>query len=469
MSPNPTPTQPVVLIVDDDRNTRDGLTRALQRVYKILTAESGERAMAILDEQPVDILLSDVRMPGMDGLTLLQRATARQPGMVGILLTAYGNVETAVEAMKHGAYDFLMKPVNLDHLEILLQRAIRSRAMESENQDLRRQLDDKFGIENIIGNAPSMQPVFEVIRQAAPSQATVLIQGESGTGKELVAHAIHRLSTRSKGPFVPVHCAALTPTLLESELFGHEKGAFTGAAFQRRGRFEMADGGSLFLDEVSEIEASAQVKLLRVLEERTFERVGGNRPIEADIRLITATNRDLKARVAEGKFREDLFFRLDVITIVLPPLRERLSDVPLLCSHFLSEFNRKNGKAIEGLTPDTLNFLSSYTWPGNVRELRNTIEKMVVLARGDRLTARDVPPNIRDGARASPPPRNGGDAFAAAAGTSMVEVEKQLILAALRRHDDNRTKAAQELGISRRTLHRKLQEWRNGDTASCAR
>jgi two-component system response regulator AtoC len=469
VSPNPTPTQPVVLIVDDDRNTRDGLTRALQRVYKILTAESGERAMAILDEQPVDILLSDVRMPGMDGLTLLQRATARQPGMVGILLTAYGNVETAVEAMKHGAYDFLMKPVNLDHLEILLQRAIRSRAMESENQDLRRQLDDKFGIENIIGNAPSMQPVFEVIRQAAPSQATVLIQGESGTGKELVAHAIHRLSTRSKGPFVPVHCAALTPTLLESELFGHEKGAFTGAAFQRRGRFEMADGGSLFLDEVSEIEASAQVKLLRVLEERTFERVGGNRPIEADIRLITATNRDLKARVAEGKFREDLFFRLDVITIVLPPLRERLSDVPLLCSHFLSEFNRKNGKAIEGLTPDTLNFLSSYTWPGNVRELRNTIEKMVVLARGDRLTARDVPPNIRDGARASPPPRNGGDAFAAAAGTSMVEVEKQLILAALRRHDDNRTKAAQELGISRRTLHRKLQEWRNGDTASCAR
>jgi DNA-binding NtrC family response regulator len=465
MSPNTSPTQPVVLIVDDDRNTRDGLTRALQRSYKVLTAESGERAMVILDQQPVDILLSDVRMPGMDGLTLLQRALARQSGLVGILLTAYGNVETAVEAMKHGAYDFLMKPVNLDHLEILLHRAVRSHAMESENQDLRRQLDDKFGMENIIGNAPAMQPVFEVVRQAAPSQATVLIQGESGTGKELVAHAIHRLSTRSKGPFVAVHCAALTPTILESELFGHEKGAFTGAAFQRRGRFEMADGGTLFLDEVSEIEASAQVKLLRVLEERTFERVGGNQPIEVDIRLISATNRDLKARVAEGKFREDLFFRLDVVTIVLPPLRERLSDVPLLCSHFLSEFSRKNDKVIDGLTPDAINLLSSYSWPGNVRELRNTIEKMVVLGRGDRLTARDVPPNIRDSARASPAARTGGDAFTAAPGASMADVEKQLILAALRRHSDNRTRAARELGLSRRTLHRKLQEWREEEGA----
>jgi DNA-binding NtrC family response regulator len=463
-----TPAQTTVLIVEDDRNTREGLARALQRTYKILAAESGERAMAILDQQPVDILLSDVRMPGMDGLTLLQRALARQPNLVGILLTAYGNVETAVEAMKHGAYDFLMKPVNLDHLEILIQRAIRSHAMESENQDLRRQLDDKFGLENIIGNAQSMQPVFEVIRQAAPSQATVLVQGESGTGKELVAHAIHRLSTRAKGPFVPVHCAALTPTLLESELFGHEKGAFTGAAFQRRGRFEMADGGTLFLDEISEIEASAQVKLLRVLEERTFERVGGNQPVEVDIRLIAATNRDLKVRVAEGKFREDLFFRLDVVTIVLPPLRERLGDVPLLCGHFLAEFNRKNGKAIGGITPDALNILSSYAWPGNVRELRNTIEKMVVLGRGDRLSARDVPANIRDCVRVSPASRGGNETFTTAAGATMADIEKQMILAALRRNEDNRTKAAQELRISRRTLHRKLQEWRKAEEPTAA-
>jgi two-component system, NtrC family, response regulator AtoC len=461
--------RPVVLIVDDDKNTRDGLERALRATYTVLTAESAERALDLLDAHNVTLLLSDVRMPGMDGLTLLRRALARQPDLIGILLTAYGNVETAVEAMKEGAYDFLMKPVNLDHLDLLLKRAIRSTRMESENEALRRQLDDRFGLDAIVGRSAPMQRLFDTIRQAAPSQATVLLQGASGTGKELVAHAIHQLSARARGPFVAVHCSALAPTLLESEMFGHEKGAFTGATARRRGRFELADGGTLFLDEISEIDAAVQVKLLRVLEERTFERVGGDETVEVDIRLIAATNRNLKQHVRDGKFREDLFFRLDVVDITLPLLRERPDDIPLLCDHFLKEFNAKNAKQVEGLTPDAMRLLTAYTWPGNVRELRNTIEKMVVLARGTRLTARDVPAAIRNAVR----PDAGAPALAAAAAgsVSLAETERAMIEAALQRCNNNRTEAARALGISRRTLHRKLKQYsaddagRDGETA----
>ncbi len=453
--------KPLVLIVDDDRNTRDGLQRALRRNYEVLLAESGDRALEILGDNEVDILLSDVRMPGMDGIALLQRASARCPELVSILLTAYGNVEIAVEAMKAGAYDFLMKPVNLDHLDLLLKRALRSRDVEAENVQLREQLDQKFGMENIVGNSGVMHELFDTIRQAAPTLATVLVQGESGTGKELVAHAIHRLSTRSRGPFVAVHCAALASNLLESELFGHEKGAFTGAASQRKGRFEMADGGSLFLDEISEIDASVQVKLLRVLEERCFERVGGDKRVDVDIRLIAATNRDLKKLVEEGKFREDLFFRLDVVNVTLPPLRDRMDDLPMLCSHFIAEFSEKNGKSVEGITPDALNQLLAYSWPGNVRELRNTIEKMVVLSRGERLTARDVPVNIksesekRDGVVET---TSRGNVLAAQG--SLADTERAMIYAAIRQHGGNRTKAAESLGISRRTLHRKLRQYK---------
>jgi len=444
--------------VDDDKNTRDGLRRALRRSYDVSVAESGDRALEILGQGEIDVLLSDVRMPGMDGVTLLQRARARQPQLISVLLTAYGNVEIAVEAMKAGAYDFLMKPVNLDHLDLLLQRALRSREVEAENIQLREQLDDKFGLESIVGNSSVMRAMFDTIKQASPTQATVLIQGESGTGKELVAHAVHRLSTRAKGPFVAVHCAALSSNLLESELFGHEKGAFTGAVSQRKGRFEMADGGTLFLDEISEIDAAVQVKLLRVLEERRFERVGGDRSVEVDIRLIAATNRDLKQLVAEGSFREDLFFRLDVVNIELPPLRIRIDDVPMLCRHFIDEFAEKNGKAVEGITPDAVNLLMAYGWPGNVRELRNTIEKMVVLARGDRLTARDIPPNIKSEAR------RGGDGdvsggLAVAPESSLADAEKAMIYAAIKQQGGNRTKAAEALGISRRTLHRKLRQY----------
>jgi len=450
--------KPSILIVDDEKNTRDGLERALKNTYSVYAAEDAERGLRILGESSIDVLLTDVRMPGMDGLTLLRRALGRNPSLVCILLTAYGNVETAVEAMKLGAYDFLMKPVNLDHLDIILKRALRSRDVESENVNLKVQLDAKYDMENIVGNSGPMQEVFDVIRQVAPTEANVLIQGESGTGKELVAHALHRLSTRSRGPFIAVHCAALTPSLLESELFGHEKGSFTGAAIQRKGRFELADGGTLFLDEISETDAMVQVKLLRILEEREFERVGGSEKISVDIRLITATNKDLHVLVKQGKFREDLFFRLDVITIKLPSLRDRVDDIPLLCGHFIDEFSGKNKKKIDGITPEAVNMLSTYSWPGNVRELRNTIEKMVVMTRGGKLTARDIPLNIRDASRGSNMKQD-LQAEVMNNGCSIAGAERTLIAAALKKHDGNRTKAAGELGISRRTLHRKLREY----------
>ncbi len=457
--------RPVILIVDDDRNTREGLRRALESGYAVRMAESAEKALAILDEATVDIVVSDIRMSGMDGLTLLQRGTARSHPPIFVMLTAYGNVETAVEAMKRGAYDFLMKPVNLDHLDMLLKRALRSRDVECENRSLREQLDSQFGLENIVGQSTAMRDVFEIVGQAAPTQATVLLQGESGTGKELVAHAIHRLSPRSKGPFIAVHCAALSPTLLESELFGHEKGAFTGAAERRRGRFEMADGGTLFLDEISEVDPAIQVKLLRVLEERKFERVGGHETLDVDIRLIAATNADLKKRVEEGKFRNDLFFRLDVVTVTLPPLRDRLEDVPLLCGHFLREFNEKNGKQIEDITPEAMAILSGYAWPGNVRELRNAIERMVVLGRGPRLTVRDLPAAIRGAVHAEGQKGQWrGESGRSAAPESMSEAERLMIYAALKKNSGNRTKAAQQLGISRRTLQRKLKEY--GETGT---
>lgn len=450
---------PAILIVDDDRNTREGLKRALGPTYTILLADSAERALAMLDETPVDIVLSDLRMSGMDGMTLLQRGMARSSPPIFIMLTAYGNVETAVEAMKLGAYDFLMKPVNLDHLEMLIRRALRSRDVESENRSLREQLDTRFGLESLIGESTAMKDVFDVVRQAAPTQATILLQGESGTGKELVAHAIHRLSPRAKGAFVAVHCASLSPTLLESELFGHEKGAFTGATERRRGRFELADGGTLFLDEISEIDPSVQVKLLRVLEERKFERVGGHETLEVDIRLIAATNTNLRQRVDEGRFRNDLYFRLDVVTITLPPLRERHDDIPLLCAHFLREFAAKNNKPVEDLTPDAMSVLASYSWPGNVRELRNVMERMVVLSRGPRLTVRDLPAVIRetagvDAARRLPR----GDGARGPLPESMKDAETVMILTALRRHGANITRAAEQLGVSRRTLQRKFRE-----------
>ena len=440
--------RPVILIVDDEKNTREGLSRALRGEYAVAEAENGQRALEWLETHSADVVLSDLRMPGMDGMTLLSRLLGREPKPVLILLTAYGNIETAVEAMKRGAYDFLAKPVNLDRLDLLLKRALAERQLGAENRRLKAQLDSKFGFENIIGVSPAMQEVFETIRQAAPTRATVLIQGESGTGKELVARALHQCSPRRDGPFVPVHCAALAPTLLESELFGHEKGAFTGAVERRRGRFEMADGGTLFLDEIGEIDAALQVKILRVLEERKFERVGGTETLSVDVRLVTATNRDLRKKVAEGTFREDLFYRLYVVNLALPPLRDREGDVVLLAQHYLKTLAEENGKPARSISPEAMDVLAAYPWPGNVRELRNVIERMVVLGSGSRLEVSDLPATVRAAGTAG-----------AGTGRGLRDAERQLIAEALRRHRDNRTKAAQELGISRRTLHRKLNEF----------
>lgn len=441
-----------ILIVDDEKSTRDGLARALQRQYDVHVAGDGMAALELLEQQPVDVVLSDLRMPGMDGLALIQRILAKTPQPACILLTAYGSIDTAVEAIKRGATDFLTKPVNLDELDMRIQGALRARTMEQENRALRQQLDNRFGLESLIGQSPGLEEVLDTIRQVAPSRANVMIQGETGTGKELVARAIHRLSPRAKAPLVTVHCAALPTNLLESELFGHEKGAFTGATERRQGRFELADGGSIFLDEIGEIDATVQVKILRVLEERSFERVGGHDTLEVDVRLIAATNKDLEAMVKEGTFREDLFYRLNVVTVALPPLRERREDIPLLMQKFLDEFNHQNSKSIEGFTSDCQQALISYDWPGNIRELRNVIERMVVLARQERLTVRDLPAHMRKGADEPAP-------VAVMPNMSLEQVEKNMILRALEAHQGNRTKAAEQLGISRRTLHRKLNEY----------
>ena len=445
--------KPTVLIVEDEKNTREGLDRALRRNYHTVLAADGEQALQLLQETNIDVLLADLRMPGMDGLTLTRKAIILDPAPICILLTAYGTIETAVEAMKIGAYDFLTKPINLDELDLVLQRALRSQQLESENRSLRMQIDKKFGLENIIGVSEPMKKLFEMIQQVAPSRATILLQGESGTGKELVAHAIHQLSPRAKAPFIAVHCAALPVHLLESELFGHEKGAFTGAVERRRGRFELVEGGTLFLDEISEIDQSIQVKLLRVLEERTFERVGGQKTLEADIRLVAATNHDLDKLVKEGRFRDDLFFRLNVIRLMLPPLRERAGDIPLLVKHFINQFARENGKVINDITPEALNAFKTYSWPGNVRELRNIIERMVVLTRNNKLTVRDMPLVLRSDSQ------HEATGSALEANATLQEANKQMIISALKSTGGNRTRAAKQLGISRRTLHRKLHEF----------
>ena len=444
--------KPALLIVDDERNTREGLERALSDRYQVWLAEDAAKATAILETHPINVMLTDLRMPGDDGMKLLRRAMSLPHPPVVIIMTAYGSIEGAVEAMQAGAYHYITKPVNLDELELVLQRALSARRIESENVNLRSQLEKKFGMENIIGQSPAIWQVLETVQQVAPTRATVLITGETGTGKELVAHAIHNLSPRKNGPFVAVHAAALPTNLLESELFGHERGAFTGAFERREGRFELADGGTLFLDEISELEPAMQVKLLRVLEERQFERLGGLKTISVDVRLVAASNRDLKQLASEGKFRDDLYYRLGVVTLRLPPLRERREDIPLLVRAFLDEFSRENNKNARELTPDAMNILMAYDWPGNVRELRNAIEQMVVLARGEKLTMRDVPANIRGGADLT-------KISVVRTGMTVEDAEKQLIIQALKETGGNRTTAAKKIGISRRTLHRKLKHY----------
>ena len=388
--------KPTVLIVDDEKPTREGLRAALEDRYDVYIAEDGASAIRLLEEDPFDVLLTDLRMPGVGGLDLIKRAKSLSKPPICILMTAYGSEEMAVDAMRHGADDYIAKGrLQIDELEMRIARALRSQKLETENRELRTQIDTKFGIENVIGQSPAMQEIFELVQQVAPARASVLVLGESGTGKELIAQAIHNLSPRAKQPLVTVHCAALSPTLLESELFGHEKGSFTGAHERRIGRFEQANGGTLFLDEIGEIDPAIQVKLLRFLGERTFERVGSGTTQTADVRLIAATNRDLETEVAEGNFREDLFFRLRVVEIRMPNLRDRGTDILLLANAFLKEFAQENAKPIDALHPDATEALMNHPWPGNVRELRTAIEHAVVLCRGHQVTLRARAPRGR--------------------------------------------------------------------------
>src|SRR2546423_3152214 len=453
--------QPTVLIVDDEKHTRDGLRRLLEDDYDVYVAADIAGAMDVLEREQIDLLLTDLRLGSEDGMVLIDRALRMSRPPICIMMTAYGSVDLAVEAMKRGAYDFVTKPLNLDKVELLIARAVQSRKLEQENRALREQVDERYGLENIWGDSPPLHEVLETIKQVASSSANVLLEGESGTGKELAAHAIHNLSRRNKAKFVVVHCAALSPQLLESELFGHEKGAFTGAHERRIGRFEQAGGGTLFLDEIGEIDSSTQVKLLRVMsEERAFERVGGNQTLRADVRLIAATNKNLEQLVREGKFRDDLYFRLNVVRIVMPPLRERKEDIPVLVRSFLRHFSKENQKPLFELAPDAMDALLTYDWPGNVRELRTAIEHGVVMATGKQITLRDLPMAVRQAARAKLPAGvSVTEAFAEKTSPlDLHETERKLIAQALAATNGNVTAAAKKLGISRRTLHRKINE-----------
>jgi len=446
--------KPTLLIVDDEKPTRDGLRAALEDRYDVYVVEDAKAAMDLLERDNFDVLLTDFRLPSEDGMKLIARAKSLAKPPVCILMTAYGSEELAVEAMKRGADDYIPKGrLQIDELEMRIARTLRQQNLETENVSLRRQLDTKFGLENIVGKSLAMEEMFQVIQQVAPTRATVLLTGESGTGKELVARAIHQLSPRAKQPLVIVHGAALAPTLLESELFGHEKGAFTGAHERRIGRFEQAEGGTLFFDEIGEIDAALQVKLLRFLGERTFERVGSNKTLTADVRFIAATNKNLEELVKARSFREDLFFRLRVVEIHLPPLRERQDDIPLLAHNFLREFARENGKSVDDFTSDALEWLMNYSWPGNVRELRTAIEHAVVLCRGEKISVRDLPRQVSVGVRAGETP------LLARNDLTVKEAEKELIHRALKETNGNRTLAAKKIGMSRRTFHRKLHTY----------
>jgi two-component system response regulator AtoC len=452
---------PTLLVVEDEKNTRDGLRRYFDGKFDIYLAPDVATAMNVLETQPVDVLLTDLRlMGGTEGLDMLTRAQSIPRPPVSILMTAYGSEKVAVQAMKRGAYDYITKPLDLEKLDAVLTRALHSRQVETENRQLREELDKKFGLEKLIGNAPAMVATFDLIRQVAPTRATVLIEGESGTGKELVAQSLHMLSPRKSARFVAVHCAALSPQLLESELFGHEKGAFTGASERRAGRFEEANHGTIFLDEIGEIDAATQVKLLRALGEQTIQRVGSNQTIKVDVRVVAATNKNLETLVREGKFRDDLFYRLDVVTIRLPPLRERREDIPLLINAFIQEFSRQNQKKIAGLSADAQEALQRYDWPGNIRELRATIERAVVLSRGERIGRRDLPDRIQGKPELSERVYPGGATYVKAADLNLEKMEKAFIEQALRQTDGNVTEAAKLLGISRRTLHRKIKTYK---------
>lgn len=446
-----------ILIVDDEKNTREGLSLALEEAYEVYMASSADEAFNLMEAETFDLVLTDLRMAGKSGLKVIDRAISLPNQPICIMMTAYGNVETAVEAMRRGAFDFLTKPVSLEKLEILIKRALQSRRIEAENVVLHERLDKKYSFEGIVGNSPGLTDVLDKVKLVAPSKATVLLEGETGTGKELIAQAIHQNSNRARQAFVPVHCAALAANLLESELFGHEKGAYTGATERRIGRFEAADGGTLFLDEIGEIDSATQVKLLRFLETRSFERLGSSTPIQVDLRLVCATNRNLTEMAKRGEFREDLLYRLNVISIYLPPLRERREDLAVLLKHYIDSFAEENDLAPIDLSEGAIKVLLDYRWPGNIRELRNFCENTVVLMRGKELAEYDLDPKYHKQAELSKDDKT--QLLSNSPTLCKEDNEKRLLRNALIKANGNRTHAAELMGISRRTLHRKLIQW----------
>ena len=441
-----------ILIIDDEKNIREGLSAALELDgYSVKLAANGAEGLALIEKGDIDLVITDLRMPGISGEEVLAKVRGESPGIPVIVLTGHGSIDTAVDAMRNGAYDFLTKPLSLDRLSLIVKRALAGRELEIRHSSLQQELDAKASFESIIGKSAEMQRIFQMVRKAADSKASVLITGESGTGKELIANALHNLSPRKNHPFIKVHCAALSETLLESELFGHEKGAFTGAAARKRGRFELANTGTIFLDEIGEINQNVQIKILRVLQDKRFERVGGEDTLEVDVRVIAATNRNLEEEIAQGRFREDLFYRLNVVHIQVPPLRERKDDIPLMLNAFLDEFNRENNKSITGFDARSRSALYKYDWPGNIRQLRNCVESAVVMCSGNEITLEDLPPTVRGAAESN--------VIQVPVGISMAEAEKIIIQQNLASNQGNKSKTADILGIGRKTLHRKLEEY----------
>ncbi|HTP27980.1 MAG TPA: sigma-54 dependent transcriptional regulator, partial [Anaeromyxobacteraceae bacterium] len=453
----------LVLIADDERSNLESLSRIFAKEgWGVATAESGAQALEILRRERVAVLVTDLMMPGMSGEALLRAARAVSPETEVVLVTAYGTVEAAVSAMKEGAYDFLTKPVKRHAIVKAVRQALEKADLVAENRALKAQLAN-LGVSSgsLIGNAPSFRAVVDALRQAAPASATVLVSGESGTGKELAARLLHELSPRASAAFVPINCSAIPESILESELFGYEKGAFTGAAGRKEGRFERAHGGTLFLDEVGEMSPGVQVKLLRVLQDGIVERLGGTQPVKVDVRIVAATNKDLSAEVKAGRFRQDLFYRLNVVAVRLPPLRERREDIPLLASAFLRRLAQKNGKSVTGFTPRAFAALECYDWPGNVRELEHAVERAVVLSRSAFVDECDLPEPVRR-ARAANGPGETPGSIAIAVGTPMEEVERLVIRETLRHTRGDKTLAAQILGIAARTIYRKLDRNEEG-------
>jgi len=445
-----------ILLVDDEEGMRRLLSRILSREgYEPTTAASGEEALRLVGSEQFDLVITDIKMAGMSGLDLLHELKAFDPALPIIVITAYGTVESAVQALRAGAYDYITKPFENDEIKLTVAKAFERERLLAENRYLHQELEGRYAFSGIVGKSLAMQEVFEISSSVAQSNANVLITGESGTGKELIARSIHFSSPRKEKPFIVLNCAALSEGVLESELFGHERGAFTGATATKKGRFELAHEGTLFIDEVGEMSLTAQVKLLRVLQEHEFERVGGTRTIRSDVRLVAATNKNLEAEVKKGNFREDLFYRLNVVNIELPPLRERREDIEGLARHFLAKYVQETGKKIQDLAPRTLSCLLAYEWPGNVRELQNAIERAVVLARGEVITPRDLPQGLQGDAQICLElPERGGSLP-----EILEDLERQLIMQTLKREGGSQTRAADALGIKRTTLRYKLEKY----------